>query len=118
MPYDTTTSNPHAHQHSLILFIHFINGRVFRPLCPILVPNVPPNLIIASMCVNICLIPLLGRTHTTVGKVTRLGRLAVGLDAASLVKRDLAVVACAAGGRAVFYFGAGELALDVCGVNA
>ena len=51
-------------------------------------------------------------------KVTRLGRLAVRLDRTSLVKRDLAVVACARGGGAVFYLGAGEFAFDVGGVDA
>jgi hypothetical protein len=67
---------------------------------------------------NISLIPLLGRTNTAVSKVTRLGRLAVGLDGTALVERDLAVVACAAGGRAVFYLCAGEFALYVCRVDA
>jgi len=70
------------------------------------------------MCVNVSLVPLLRRTDTTVGKVTRLGGLTVRLDAATLVERDLAVVACARGGRAVFYFRAGEFAFDVCGVDA
>ena len=70
------------------------------------------------MCVHIRLIPLLRRTNTTVRTVTRLGRLTVRLDAAALVERDLAVVACARGGRAVFYLGAGEFAFDVGGVDA
>jgi len=84
----------------------------------ILVPNIAPNLIIPTMRMNIRLIPLLRRTHTTVCEITRLGRLTVGLDAAALVKRDLAVVACARGGGAVFYLGAGEFAFDVGGVDA
>jgi hypothetical protein len=67
---------------------------------------------------DVSLIPLLGRANTSVSKVTRLGRLAVGLDGATLVERDLAVVACATGSRAVCDFCAGELALYVCGVNA
>jgi len=70
------------------------------------------------MCVHIRLIPLLRRTNTTMRKVTRLGRLAVRLDGTSLVKRDLAVVACARGGGAVFYLGAGEFTFDVGGVDA
>ena len=70
------------------------------------------------MCVDVSLIPLLGRTNTAVRKVTRLGGLAVRLDAAAFVERDLAVVACARGGGAVFYFCAREFAFDVCGVDA
>ena len=70
------------------------------------------------MSVHVSLIPVLGRTNTTVRKVAGLGRLAVGLNAATLVERDLAVVACAAGSRAVLDLCAGELALYVCGVDA
>lgn len=51
-------------------------------------------------------------------KVTGLGRLTVGLDGTTLVERNLAVVASAAGSGAVFYFCARELALYVCGVDA
>lgn len=51
-------------------------------------------------------------------KVTGLGRLTVGLDGTTLVERDLAVVASAAGSGAVFHFCARELALYVCGVDA
>ena len=138
MLYDTTTS-PHHHipMHTNIVnlisfhFISFITQEGFQlrasfpraVLYPTytsttLVPNIPPNLIIPNMCVHIRLIPLLRRTNTTVRKVTRLGRLTVRLDAAALVERDLAVVACARGGRAVFYLGAGEFAFDVGGVDA
>jgi hypothetical protein len=83
----------------------------------LLVPDVPPNLIVTTVCLDILLIPCLRRTNTTLREVAGLGGLAVGLDGSALVQRDLAVVACAAGRRAVCDFSARELALYVCAVD-
>jgi hypothetical protein len=70
------------------------------------------------MVLDVRLIPLLGCAHTAISKVSRLGRLAIGLDGATLVERNLAVVAGAAGGGAVCYLGAREFAFYVCCVDA
>jgi len=115
-------TNERNREYNILMFLtfHFIHLALMGKglSSTILVPNIPPNLIITTMCVDVSLIPLLRRTDTTVGKVTRLGGLAVRLDAATFVERDLAVVACARGGGAVFYLRAGEFAFDVCGVDA
>jgi hypothetical protein len=83
-----------------------------------LVPDIAPNLIITTVCLDVCLIPRLWRADAPLREVSRLGGLAVGLDGTSLVQWDLAVVSLTGSGGAVCDFSAGELALYVCGVDA
>jgi len=64
------------------------------------------------------LVPRLGRAHTSMSEISSLGRLAVGLNRAAFVERDLAVVACAAGRRPIFYRCACEPAFYGCRVDA
>ena len=64
------------------------------------------------------LVPRLGRAHTPMSEISRLGRLAVWLDRAAFVERDVAVVACAAGRGPVLYRCACEPAFYGCRVDA
>jgi hypothetical protein len=83
-----------------------------------LVPDIAPDLIIATVCLDVCLIPRLWRTDASLREVSCLGGLAVGFDGTSLVQWDLAVVSLTGGGGTVCDFGTRELALYVCGVDA
>jgi hypothetical protein len=82
------------------------------PSLPLSLPDIPPNIIISAMVSLVPLSRLLRRTNAR-SERARLERLARGgINAAALGKRDLTVVALAAGRRAVGYRGAGEFVRD------